>query len=91
MLETCSNDTTGVVVGALLSDTVYEALAPESRLAAIGLLLRILDQNNSAFSNCFVVCPDGTKVCYSDAVGILSDMLGKMISAERERLRPLCV
>lgn len=85
MLNNCENRINEGMVGAVLSrDASCETLAPKNRMAAMGLLLRILDQNSAAYEHCFVVCPDGTRVSYQDAVGVLSSMISALTCPDQE-------
>ena len=60
----------------------YDNLSPENRMSAIWLLIKVLDDEREERKNCGIICIDGQYISYGEAVDVLINMIGKIVSPE---------
>lgn len=68
----------------------YKNISPKVRTAAIGLIIKILEDNTDSFSDYYIYCPDNEKdhvnekniVLFTDALAIFNDYIANQLSID---------
>jgi len=56
-----------------------EELSPKSQIAALGLIIRLLDEGQEVNANCYIISSDNTIISYRLAVDYLSMVINDLV------------
>lgn len=71
----------------------YENISPKVRTAAIGLIIKILEDNTDSFSDYYICCPDNENhvnednvVPFTDALAIFNEYIDNQLAMDSKLL-----